>query len=419
MEIPLPFNEHYAIIGIEGNIQGYQIYSFKSIRILQSQPLALIQTDKYDYRPKQDVYVRMVVMNEDLKPSKTIETVDELWIEDPSGSRLVQWKNLTLKKGLVQEKYKLPEETPLGQWSIKTEFNGIQKTSHFVVNENVLPTFEVTIKSPDFVLKDSQSEMVQVCAFYTHGAKVKGQANATFTTKYKKGTYWRAPYVHVNISKIMDLDSETGCAKIELNSEEINSLVSKSSPMNIFAQVKELATNEKQNATKNGITVKDTPFEITAGTSPNDYIISAFPYVGTFKIKDHAGLPRSDIDVKICSRLYTSLNKLRDYVTSNSHKFYSYNEEQYFGLAQKLQNIKYKEICQDAKSDVEGNIKLAVNLADIEVPENITKLSMEIFAIDYPANETSGMRQPKMTQDISLTHSNASSALTIQVVLEL
>ena len=387
MEIPLPFNEHYAIIGIEGNIQGYQIYSFKSIRILQSQPLALIQTDKYDYRPKQDVFVRMLVMNEDLKPSTAIETVDELWIEDPSGSRLVQWKNLTLKKGLVQEKYKLPEEILLGKWSIKTEFNGIQKTSHFVVNENVLPTFEVTIKSPDFVLKDSQSEMVQVCAFYTHGAKVKGQANATFTTKYKKGTYWRAPYVHVNISKIMDLDSETGCAKIELNSEEINSLVSKSSPMNIFAQVKELATNEKQNATKNGITVKDTPFEITAGTSPNEYIISTFPYIGTFKIKDHAGLFRSDINVKICSRLYTtSLNRLRDL------------------------------ICQDATSDVEGNIKLAVNLADIEVTENITKLSIEIFANDYPANETSGIRQPHMTQDVSLTHSNASSALKIQVI---
>ena len=102
-----------------------------------------------------------------------------------------------------------------------------------------------------------------------------------------------------------------------MDSEEINSLVSNSSPVDIFAEVKELATNEKQNATKNGITVKDTPFEITAGTSPNDYIISAFPYVGTFKVKDHAGLPRSDVDVKICSRLYTSLNKLRDYVTSN------------------------------------------------------------------------------------------------------
>ena len=140
---------------------------------------------------------------------------------------------------------------------------------------------------------------------------------------------------------------------------------------------------------KNGITVKDTPFEITAGTSPNDYIISAFPYVGTFKIKDHAGLPRSDIDVKICSRLYTSLNKF----------FY------------------VKEICQDATSDVEGNIKLAVNLADIEVTENITKLSIEIFANDYPANETSGIRQPHMTQDVSLTHSNASSALTIQVLI--
>ena len=150
------------------------------------------------------------------------------------------------------------------------------------MNENILPSYEVSIESPPFILKDSQFEKIKICAKYTHGSHVKGQANMTLSTKYKKGTWWRAPYVSINVNKVMAL--ENGCAEIKLNSTEIKSLVEKSNPLDIFAEVKELATGEKQNATIKEISVKDTPFKIDAGTSPKDYIITGFPYVGHFRI---------------------------------------------------------------------------------------------------------------------------------------
>ena len=63
-------------------------------------------------------------MNEDLKPSKAFEKIDDIWIEDPTGSRLHQWKNIELKKGLAQvDPYKLPEEPNLGKWTIKAEMS--------------------------------------------------------------------------------------------------------------------------------------------------------------------------------------------------------------------------------------------------------------------------------------------------------
>ena len=105
---------------------------------------------------------------------------------------------------------------------------------------------------------------------------------------------------------------------------------------------------------------------------------------------------------------------MRNFVSSKSSTFYSFTEEQYYDLAKKLASIKFKEICEEATSDDEGTLNLAVNLANIEVPENVTKLSLKIVGKNVSANETTGMKQPALIHDISLTHSNASSALTIQ-----
>ena len=135
---------------------------------------------------------------------------------------------MELEKGLAQVSYKLPEEPNLGKWTIKAkiisnEDNIPIKPIFFEVNENVLPSFEVSIDPPQFILKDSQSEKIKVCAKYTHGANVKGQANVTVSTKYRTGSYWRAPYTSINLNKLMILGDD-GCTVIELNSEEVSSL---------------------------------------------------------------------------------------------------------------------------------------------------------------------------------------------------
>ena len=113
LTLPLDFDGRYAIVGIKGQIGDYKILSYKSIRVLKSTALNLIQTDKYDYRPGQEVYIRMMLMDQDLKPSKD-ERINELWIEDPSGSRMSQWKDQPLRKGLIQVSYsKLWMKSPI------------------------------------------------------------------------------------------------------------------------------------------------------------------------------------------------------------------------------------------------------------------------------------------------------------------
>ena len=198
------------------------------------------------------------------------------------------------------------------------------------------------------------------------------------------------------------------------NSEEVQKLTKKSTPLKIEAVFKEEATGEKQEAVKEGIEVKNTAFKIEATTSPTEHILTGFPYVGQMKVVDHEGqvVPRTQIN--LCARLYTSLQELRDYVNKVSYQFYSFNEEQYFALSQVFAAIKYQEVCQDMTSDANGMINVAVNLANMEIPSNVTKLSLYFAAKDHETNETSGMVQPTLNHEVSLTHTNASSALTLR-----
>ena len=415
LTLPLDFDGRYAIVGIKGQIGDYNILSYKSIRVLKSSALNLIQTDKYDYRPGQDVYIRMMLMDQDLKPSKD-ERINELWIEDPSGSRMAQWRDQPLRKGIIQVSYTLDEEPNLGKWKIMAKYgeNGtVEGKSMFEVNEVTLPSFEVTLDGLQVVLKDSVEETFEVCAKYTHGANVKGQVNVTISTKYKTGNYWRAPKKTVAVNRLVDID---GCTEVTLNETEVQTLTEKSTPLTIEAVVKEEATGEKQGASKEDIEVKNTAFKIEAGTSPDEHILTGFPYVGQMKVVDHEGQAVSNTQITLCARLYTSLQELRDYINKVSYQFYSFKEEQFYALSQVVAAIKYQEVCQDMTSDANGVLKVAVNLANIQIPSNVTKLSLHLAAKDFETNTTSGMIQPTLTHDISLTHTNASSALTLRAM---
>ena len=209
--------------------------------------MGLIQTDKYDYRPKQNVFVRIMLMNDALKPSQ-IETIDELWVEDPAGNRLYQWKEMPLNKGLAQVQFPLSDKPELGRWVVKSKF-GVNGTSElkatFEVNEASLPSYEVTIDAPEFVLKNSEGETITVCANYTHGGKVKGQANVTLSTTFK-ANYWRAKPQVIRVNKVVDID---GCIEVSFNATDMKTINEKSTPLKIEATIKEAATSEKQSNT--------------------------------------------------------------------------------------------------------------------------------------------------------------------------
>ncbi len=392
-----------------------RIYSFKSVRVVKANPLTLIQTDKYEYRPSQTVHIRMMLMNEQLRPSKA-EQISEVFVTDPSGSRLHQWRDVDRRKGLGQVSFELSDEPNLGKWTVTVKIGGNvikEAKANFVVNENILPTFEVSIDGPKSVIVDSEAEEFKACAKYTHGAGVSGAVTMNFTIAFRRGTYWRAPIIRKTVSKKADLDKE-GCAMIALNKTEVKELVAKKSPIQVFTAVKEAGTGEKQNKTQT-VTVNKTPFKIEAGSSPKEHIVgdASFPFVGKLRTVDHEGNAKPEVKLHVCASLYSSLQDMKNYVNSHSHKFYSFNEEQFYELGQKMIGIKFRESCQDLVTDANGDLNLAVSFHDITVPENITKLTVRAKALDFPENKATGIEQPKLMHDVFLTHSNATTALSI------
>jgi hypothetical protein len=65
-------------------------------------------------------------------------------------------------------------------------------------------------------------------------------------------------------------------------------------------------------------------------------------------------------------------------------------------------------------TDADGSFDFAVPLNADALPRNITKLLVHAVAVDFPANETSKMKQPFNKLHVGLTHSNLTSALTVQ-----
>ena len=141
-------------------------------------------------------------MSSQLKPDAK-GSIKYVWVEDPSDARLLQWTDVELKNGLAQMSFALGDEPTLGIWKIKADLEksgGIVEAT-FTVSESVLPKFEVTIEGPSVILRDSLEETFKVCARYTHGSHVKGNANLTFFSTHSDGTWWRAPVTTVNILK--------------------------------------------------------------------------------------------------------------------------------------------------------------------------------------------------------------------------
>jgi uncharacterized protein YfaS (alpha-2-macroglobulin family) len=95
-----------------------------------------------------------------------------------------------LKNGLAQMSMALGDEPTLGSWKVKADLekSGIVEAA-FTVSESVLPKFEVTIEGPSVVLRDSLEETFKVCARYTHGSNVKGNANVTFFSTHSQGNW--------------------------------------------------------------------------------------------------------------------------------------------------------------------------------------------------------------------------------------
>jgi len=384
----------------------YSVNSFKEITILKKETYPLIQTDKGQYKAKDVVKFRVLLVDQDLKPSE-VEMIDELWVEDPRNRRIAQWKDQDLDKGLMQQQFQLSEEPELGTWTINFKAGSIKDRTTFTVSEYVLPKYQVTIDPPAAILRDAQLVEWKVCAKYTHGGSVKGQVKANFTSIYQRRTWRPPPPIVKTIELLKKVNADIDCAKITLNSEQIKELTEKVDNFNLYIEFEEEGTGTVEKAKWSGNLVNEA-IKLDIGSSSEQFILGGFPYVAEFGVKNHDDSPRED-DIEVCVRLFKDVNEIRNLF--NRRGIWSMDEDEIAEIGKKMVDIKYSSKCHQQRS-VGGKIKFFVPMHN--VPKDVTKLSIKATAMNHPSNETTGMKQPVRKLDVSLTHTSADLTISVK-----
>ncbi|XP_077026087.1 alpha-2-macroglobulin-like [Tamandua tetradactyla] len=178
-----------------------------TVLVQNKESLVFVQTDKPIYKPEQTVKFRIVSLDENFHPLN--ELFPLVYIEDPKGNRVAQWQNLKLENGLKQVFFSLSSEPIQGSYKVVVQKESERQLGHnFIVEEFVLPKFEVKVTIPRIITILEEYVNVSVCGLYTYGKPVPGHVTVRICRKYS------------NPSNCFDEESQALCEKF---SQQLNS----------------------------------------------------------------------------------------------------------------------------------------------------------------------------------------------------
>ncbi|NWY63554.1 OVOS protein, partial [Erithacus rubecula] len=169
-KVPPATSDPVAFISFSARGATVDLAERRSVAIQNVDSAVFVQTDKPLYKPGQTVMFRVVTLDTQFRPVQ--ETVS-----DPEENKIFQWLEVTSKHGIVQLSFPLIPEPILGSYQITVETkSGGKEYQFFRVEEYVLPKFEVTTTGPKAISFFDEEIRVNVCASYTYGQPVQGNA---------------------------------------------------------------------------------------------------------------------------------------------------------------------------------------------------------------------------------------------------
>ncbi|XP_065060460.1 alpha-1-macroglobulin-like [Rhopilema esculentum] len=269
----------------------------RDITIERSSESLFIQTDKPAYKPGDKVRFRVIVVTPQLKPAAG--KVDEIAILNPSGSRILQWKEKDLDEGFVSLDFSISKKPVLGNWKITAKYQGNKKEVIIKVDKYVLPKFEVTVEEPTYLHRSISKFSARICAKYTYGKKVEGKVTTRFCYKYG----WRNSRQKqqcVVISKKI-----SGCVDFDVSMIQTQKW---KTALLVNASVTESSTGTTLNATKE---LQLTYSEFSLKFSGVSEFKPGFPFKGKVLITYPDGRPALNKEINLkatCCRTKTLIN---------------------------------------------------------------------------------------------------------------
>ncbi|KFQ34298.1 Ovostatin, partial [Mesitornis unicolor] len=203
-----------AFISLSAKGSTINLEERRSVMIWNTESIVFVQTDKPIYKPGQNVMFRVVALDFNFKPVQ--EVYPSIAIQDPRGNRIFQWQNVTSEMNIIQIEFPLTEEPILGSYRIVVAKKSGEKTNHsFLVEEYVLPKFDVAITAPESLTVMDSEFTVKVCGVYTYGQPVEGKVQLSVCRNFD--TYGRCNKNPVCQTFTKDLETE-GCLSQDFSS---------------------------------------------------------------------------------------------------------------------------------------------------------------------------------------------------------
>ncbi|NWV38179.1 OVOS protein, partial [Grantiella picta] len=209
--VPPVHSSPLAFISFSAKGSTVSLEERRSVMIWHTASIVFVQTDKPIYKPGQTVRFRVVALDSNFKPvqEKVSDHLYSFLLQDPRGNRILQWQNVKSETNIVQLEFALTEEPILGNYKIILAKKSGDRTNYsFLVEEYVLPKFDVTVTAPESLTVLDSEFTVKVCGLYTYGQPVEGKVQLSVCRDFDSYGRCKKSPVCQSFTKNLEMD---GC----------------------------------------------------------------------------------------------------------------------------------------------------------------------------------------------------------------
>ncbi|KAK0686328.1 OVOS protein, partial [Pygoscelis papua] len=347
-KVPPATSDPLAFISFSAKGTTVDLSERRSVVIQNVDNSVFIQTDKPIYKPGQKVMFRVVTLDSQFRPvQETVSFGTSLspTLQDPEQNKIFQWLEVASKHGIVQLSFPLIPEPILGSYHIIVEkSSGEKEYQFFMVEEYVLPKFEVTTSVPKRISFFDEEVRVNVCASYTYGQPVQGnvQINVCQQHFYSLRCEQKQKETCKAVTGLLGKD---GCLNTVIS---IKAFQLYRSYARMYASL-----NVESIVTENGTGIQMKAYDYVAVNQENDrvmfknmdlYYKRGIPYYGEIAVTDMDGKPLADRTVLL------ELNEkyLANYTTDkNGTAAFSIDTSNFFDPSFKLRVRQAPDDCAD------------------------------------------------------------------------
>ncbi|XP_026930013.1 alpha-2-macroglobulin-like protein 1 isoform X1 [Acinonyx jubatus] len=285
---PAGGTEEVATIWVSGTGNNINFVEKKKVLIQRQENGIFIQTDKPIYNPGHKVHFRIVTLNGSFLPVNDKYSMVEL--QDPNSNRIAQWLEVMPEQGIADLSFQLAPEATLGTYTVAVA--GGKTFGTFLVEEYVLPKFQVDVVEPKQLSTVEESFLVKICCRYTYGKPMRGAAQVSvcqkaYTHHFPDAQWEQLPDRCKNLSGQTD---KSGCFSASVDMSTFNLTgYTYSHSINIVATVVEEGTGAEANTTQD-IYISSEMGSITFEDTKNFYYPN-FPFTGKIRVRGHDGSP--------------------------------------------------------------------------------------------------------------------------------